>query len=569
MKRPFSIIAATVLAFSPIAPGLTFAADPADEIASITSSSFEASCHNQHDPALKEAIRKDVAAYISTLTKEWRRQTDFRIRAATTSMGKKIRQQNLSRSERNLNAVLIKLNAASEKLTADDIAVLDDLLGADPANEADVQAWSERAPSFINLDKVLNQLRLDLLRYANAADRKTITRVWAEKRNAFRADLLQQTEEARQLFINNLQNCYAGTSADETLDEAQEPEDATVENDDTSANKETTLKEEPKPMIPLPPTYDVTVNEVYMKVSSETGDASCAQRTVANAYIYANGRTRITGFFALEDGSRYPNVSFSTDDSGFVHARQILDYGTGTIAPDAGAVKFVVTSPTPMPSSLVPFKRHCESTSSSSPAKPVEVKENALPEKEKPASTDTKWINPNPEPLEQKPTESVPESKKVEPEKISQASFELLSVYVKVLPQMRSDKSCSEHLGAQVFFSGNSAGTVTGYLVLQDGTRSPTISVALDSSGFGELQQGLDPIASSNGGTVKFVATSPAGKVSAVASYPALCTIPAADQSLVTKTEPAKPANPDETTTSSSPNDKPSTDTDANIDSKK
>lgn len=523
MKRPFSLFISSLLAISFMAPGLAFAADETTvSIEEDAALNDEVACHEEYDPALKTAIRADFNAYQTALIKEWQRQVGFRIRAATTASSKRLRQSTLNRSERTLAGVLGQLKTSADTLTANDIPLLDEALTADDASEESILAWTKKKPSFTALDRTLDQLQRDLLRYANSTDQRIIIRVWAEKRQAFRDDLVQQMMEARQTFSENIQDCYGGASDESTQEEdaapaghANETVPATPATVRAPANPVRTSaperREEPAPATPPPstpapsttPTYTLSVNSVYIKVASESGElegTTCTERTVAHAYIYANGRAQITGFFALQDGSRYPNVSFPTDDSGFVYARQILDYGTGAVAANAGAVKFVVVSPSPAESSYAPFVRTCANQ-----------------------STDRATVRQ--EPAREQSTVNT-ESSGTAPASSSAnvPAFDLLSVHIKLLSQMRSDDSCAEHLTAHAYISANRAETVSGYFILESGTRLPVVNVDLDSSGFGEVQKNFDNVASPQGGTIKFVLTSPTIKETMAAIYKPLCT---------------------------------------------
>ena len=78
-----------------------------------------------------------------------------------------------------------------------------------------LQAWMKRAVKLGSLTQVLNSLRTNLHRYANATDRSIITHVWAEQRAEFLETLNSDRADARLRFYDYVEHCLAGTLGDE------------------------------------------------------------------------------------------------------------------------------------------------------------------------------------------------------------------------------------------------------------------------------------------------------------------------------------------------------------------
>ena len=78
-----------------------------------------------------------------------------------------------------------------------------------------LQAWMKRAVNLGSLTQVLNSLRTNLHRYANATDRSIITHVWAEQRAEFLETLNSDRADARLRFYDYVEHCLAGTLGDE------------------------------------------------------------------------------------------------------------------------------------------------------------------------------------------------------------------------------------------------------------------------------------------------------------------------------------------------------------------
>lgn len=318
------------------------------------------SCRAAELPAYRTAIDAALAEMRASISGQWRRQVDFRVRAATAARRAAVRNA-LAQSTRQLDAALDQFEKSQNgNLEVDTNGALDAYLRLeDEAEDRGLERWADRGASFQALDVVLTRLERTLRTYAVARDRATITRVWNDTRKQAQGAFAQSRVAAREMFVEEMDACVYASPEDETA----EPEEYTKEGYPTKTDTKSSTD-----------TSAFRVTSIALDTVSDYVSA-CSQKVMARAHIYTNGVGRTAGYFLFHDGVRSPEIIADTDAMGHTYAQFQREFSPASGSFTNGNVKYIITSPNAFESNRADFKIECQG--STNPTATTDAKADA------------------------------------------------------------------------------------------------------------------------------------------------------------------------------------------------
>lgn len=352
--------------FSGIALGLVvatpvFAATPSTDA---VERDIIMSCRTAELPAYRTALDAALTEMRASITGQWRRQVDFRIRAATAARRAAVRNT-LAQSTRQLDAALDRFaKSQTSNLEVDTNGALDIYLRLeDDAEDQGLERWADRGASYRELDAVLTRLERTLRTYAVARDRATITRVWNDTRKQAEGAFAQSRVAARELFVEEMDTCVYASPEDTMNDEKEEYSKEDYSSDAKKTDDKSTSD-----------TSAFRVTSITLDTVSDYVSA-CSQKVMARAHIYTNGVGRTSGYFLFHDGVRSPEIVADTDAMGHTYTQFQREFSPTSGSFTNGNVKYIITSPNAFESNRADFKIECQG--SNNPTATTETKADA------------------------------------------------------------------------------------------------------------------------------------------------------------------------------------------------
>lgn len=318
------------------------------------------SCRAAELPAYRAALDASLTEMRTSISDQWRRQVDFRVRAARAARRAAV-QRTLAQSTRQLETALNQFaKSQTGNLEVDTNGALDAYLRLnDEAQDNALENWANRKASFQAINVVLTRLERTLRTYAVTRDRAIITRVWNDTRKQTEGAFVQSRVAAREMFIEKMNDCVYASPEDEMMEtDEYMKEEYTTKTDDKSAADTSAFR-----------VTNITLDTVSDYVSA------CSQKVTARAHIYTNGVGRTSGYFLFHDGVRSPEIIADTDAMGHTYAQFQREFSSASGSFTNGNVKYIITSPNALESNLAYFKIECQG--SSNPTSTTETKADA------------------------------------------------------------------------------------------------------------------------------------------------------------------------------------------------
>lgn len=347
-----SSITLSVLIASPV-----FAQTPVDTSAQDTQD-LVMSCRDTNAPVYQSALNDAILTMQGSIVDEWKHQVGFRLKAARSTR-RAITQRALAQAGTQLDAAIAQFsNAQTDGLTRDVNAAIDSYVRLDDRAEQDALArWSDRDVSFQGLNAALARAERSLRTYASARDRAVLSTIWNATRKQAEGSFTQSRDNARQQFVQDMDDCVAGVKADTYYDtpSADSPSTDTKSPDAATNQKGAPTKQ-----------TGFAVTGINIDTASDYMSA-CSQKITARARIQANGPGRTTGYFVYQDGTTSPEATADTDASGGAYVQDQRTFSASSASPSGGWVKFVITRPNNFVSDRAEFKIQCQNATNQQP----------------------------------------------------------------------------------------------------------------------------------------------------------------------------------------------------------
>lgn len=447
-------------------------------------------CAEAYAPEYREVVQDLGQDMRESFVQQWNRQIGFRVRAARQNRKAGV-QRTLQTTGRSLPANINQVITTQVRAVDADITALRSAYTR--LNEApssiDTVVRPPATVAFGPLNTTLLRLERALRVYANATDRAIITRVWNETRREYQAAFQEGRDQARAMFIENMQACiYDGVTPDQAT-EAEEGAASTEEEkgeaappaaearreparpqesvNGTRPAQETRSTEAPRTDAAMQRPQDsapaVRVTRVNIDNQAVYLDA-CKQQVVLRANVFASGKAMVKGYFLFHDGVRSPEMTLETDATGQAYAEMRREFTPTAASSGNGTGQFIVVAPEPFSSIKTEFAIRCQATASNSPSPSASASPSAL-----------------------------------------KADVQL-SIVDKSDVQACVIAHRFQFLGT---ISYGGAGTVQYYWLRSDGSRSPLQSAVFEKAGSKSVTYDWGGISASLSGSVSLVVTSP------------------------------------------------------------
>lgn len=312
-------------------------------------------CSEQSVGNYRVFLQESLEDMRSAIRSQWRRQADFRIRAAAVNRRTSVTSA-LRVAETQLETALAQFVTTQQNgINADVSATVDIFARQNEAQEeAGLEQWTNRSVSFQALDAALARSERTLRTYASTRDRAIITRVWNDTRRQVENAFSQAREETRGVFVEDMNSCIYGEMADVEQDDAQT---TTSDNNEPLSNNAATT--------PAFVVNDIKVDAVYGALSA------CSQRITFRSQIQGNHRGEMRGYFLYSDGQRSENMTGVTNATGFVALQHTRSLTAADNSPLNIRAKFIVTGPTQKESPEFPVTVVCAPDSANQQQPPL------------------------------------------------------------------------------------------------------------------------------------------------------------------------------------------------------
>lgn len=361
-------------------------------------------CAEAYAPEYREVVQDLGQDMRESFVQQWNRQIGFRVRAARQNRKAGV-QRTLQTTGRSLPASINQVITTQTRAVDADIVALRAAytrLNEVPSS-IDTVVRPPAVVAFASLNTTLLRLERALRVYANTTDRAIITRVWNETRREYQTAFQEGRDQARTMFIENMQACiYEGVTPDEAIEtqedglsteeEKGEPVPPTAEvrreaaRPQESVNGTRPVQEARSPETPRTDAAmqrpqesapAVRVTRVNIDNQAVYLDA-CKQQVVLRANVFASGKAMVKGYFVFHDGVRSPEMTLETDATGQAYAEMRREFTPTAASSGNGTGQFIVVAPEPFSSIKTEFAIRCQTTASNSPSPSASASPSAL-----------------------------------------------------------------------------------------------------------------------------------------------------------------------------------------------
>lgn len=300
-----------------------------------------ASCQERALPVYRLSLEGALSDMRASTVDTWKEQVTFRVNAASRTRRTAI-QRALQQAGTQLDTSLDTFYKTQTNGVDADVRVAMRALEMEDieASELALERWSKQTVSFRVLDTVLARMERTLRQYATARDATTINRVWNETRKQTQSQFTQARFNAREVFVQEMNDCLAGVANEETEEESSLPEEQ--------------KPSEPinKPVDPLLALQDT--NGSVAKASTRIVEVQFARSGLEPIYVCGDYTVEYIGFVRLSqpgasftyriersDGTRTPEAVATTNASGVAN----VFYNWNLGRPMYGWARLIVTLP--------------------------------------------------------------------------------------------------------------------------------------------------------------------------------------------------------------------------------
>ncbi len=465
---------------------------------------------------------------------EWNRQTDFRVGAARPALQSSVRTR-LAVSMRSYNATLTGLHANDLRGVNADINAATSIYSRldGTAEETALENWVNQRPSFTGLETTLAAMQRRLFVYANARDRQIIAGVWKELRQTVESDFSDARNQARALFVSNMDECLNPTPTDTP---AAGPDTSVKPKDTTPSAPANTQPAAPATKTDAPSTTNQPLNIVSISAFAISSDyvASCRNTFTVKGMITGTGSGTARYQWVTSDGrtSSIESVTFAgSETKTIVLSWPIEGDFTGTF-------QLKVIDPIQMISNTVNVKQSCNQNTTTvkpnEPAAPAAPAAAPAPDKSTPpAATEA-------------PDKSTPP-----PAAAPTPSFSVSSVTA-MNDSPANVVACSNTFGFKASISVVGTGTVKYQWVTGDGRASDAMFATFTNAEPKIVTYAL-PISSLYSGTIQLIVSEPNTLRSNAVSFTLACAASAPAAASVDKPAETPAASAPATTPTPSP----------------
>ncbi|MBP6945226.1 hypothetical protein KBD61_05580 [Patescibacteria group bacterium] len=179
-----------------------------------------ASCQETVLPVYRLSLEAALGDMRGSVVDEWKDQVTFRVNAATRTR-RAAAQRALQQAGTQLDGSLNTFYKTQTNGVDADVRVAVRALEMEDmeASELALERWSKQTVSFRALDTVLARMERTLRQYATAREATTISRVWNETRKQAQSEFNQARLNAREVFIQEMNDCLAGIVNEEATEE--------------------------------------------------------------------------------------------------------------------------------------------------------------------------------------------------------------------------------------------------------------------------------------------------------------------------------------------------------------
>lgn len=361
-------------------------------------------CAEAYAPEYREAVQDLGQDMRESFVQQWNRQIGFRVRAARQNRKTSV-QRALQTTGRSLPGNINQVITAQTRAVDADIAAL--RAAYTRLNEApssiDTVVRPPAVVAFTSLNTTLLRLERALRVYANTTDRAIITRVWNETRREYQTAFQEGRDQARAMFIENMQACiYEGITPDEATEAKEDALSAEEEREGVAPPAAEVRRETARPQesvngtrpvqearSPEAPRTDATmqrpqesapavrVTRVNIDNQAVYLDA-CKQQVVLRANVFTSGKATVKGYFLFHDGVRSPDMTLETDATGQAYAEMRRDFAPTAASTGNGTGQFIVVAPESLSSIKTEFAIRCQAAASNSPLPSASASPSAL-----------------------------------------------------------------------------------------------------------------------------------------------------------------------------------------------
>lgn len=362
-------------------------------------------CAEAYAPEYREAVQDLGQDMRESFVQQWNRQIGFRVRAARQNRKTSV-QRALQTTGRSLPGNINQVITAQTRAVDADIAAL--RAAYTRLNEApssiDTVVRPPAVVAFTSLNTTLLRLERALRVYANTTDRAIITRVWNETRREYQTAFQEGRDQARAMFIENMQACiYEGITPDEATEAKEDALSAEEEREGVAPPTAEVRRETARPQesvngtrpvqearSPEAPRTDATmqrpqesapavrVTRVNIDNQAVYLDA-CKQQMVLRANVFTSGKATVKGYFLFHDGVRSPEMMLETDATGQAYAETRREFGPTAASAGNGTGQFIVVAPEPFSSIKTEFAIRCQAGTSASTSPSTSPSTSASP----------------------------------------------------------------------------------------------------------------------------------------------------------------------------------------------
>ncbi len=295
-----------------------------------------AGCQETVLPVYRLSLEAALGDMRGSVVDEWKDQVTFRVNAATRTRRAAV-QRALQQAGTQLDGSLDTFYKTQTNGVDADVRVAVRALEMEDleASELALERWSKQTVSFRALDTVLARMERTLRQYATAREATAISRVWNETRKQAQSEFTQARLNAREVFVQDMNDCLAGIVQEEVVEEPQpleekKPSYPVNKPADPSTNGGSTRT-------------DLRVLEVQFARSGGEPILVCGDYTVEYIGFVRMSQPGASFTYRIErsDGARTPEAVATTNAYGVAN----VFYNWNLSRPLYGWARLIVTQP--------------------------------------------------------------------------------------------------------------------------------------------------------------------------------------------------------------------------------